>query len=388
MRLLSSPALVSICLIAVAAVAVHGQVQDGQQASSLGDIARQNRQSKPTSATVRPEIKELIENLNAAAEDHGGEDQYKRDMLDLLTQRKFDALDNAAREARSSKSRFRGGTWRLYTFYKAISDPSAGGSASDAQWSAHVDLLNQWVATRPQSITARVALAETYYNWGWQARGKGYASTVTQQGWDRLGDRVQRAHRILTESSGLAERCPYWFEVMQHVALAEGWEKSRARALLDQAVSFEPGFFHFYREYTNFIAPRWYGTEGEAEAFVNEASTRAGGAEGAFLYFELSTVVLCVCDSDRARMTHLSWDKIKQGYNALEQLYGTSSLKMNRFAYMAYLAGDRPTAAQVFERLGTSWDQTVWRNRELYERARAWAASTPPTAEVQVAAPK
>jgi hypothetical protein len=161
---------------------------------------------------------------------------------------------------------------------------------------------------------------------------------------------------------------------MQHVALAQGWDKSRARALLDQAVSFEPGFYHFYREYVNFVLPRWYGRDGEAEEFVDNVSRSVGGQEGAFLYFELSTVINCNCSADN-HVSRTSWERTKQGYAAMEQLYGTSTLKMNRLAYMAYINKDYAAAHQTFTQLGNSWDKKTWGTRQLFDMARAWAMS-------------
>jgi len=84
-------------------------------------------------------------------------------------------------------------------------------------------------------------------------------------------------------------------------------------------------------------------------------------------------VITCHCDSDSEVMARLSWDKIKAGYTALQQSYGTSDLKMNRFAYMAYLVGDRTAARQGFEQLGPRWEQTIWKNKTRFEEARTWS---------------
>ena len=48
----------------------------------------------------------------------------------------------------------------------------------------------------------------------------------------------------------------------------------------------------------------------------------------------------------------MSWEKIKQGYAAIDRLYGQSNLKANRFAYMAYLLGDKAAAREAFDFLG------------------------------------
>jgi hypothetical protein len=62
--------------------------------------------------------------------------------------------------------------------------------------------------------------------------------------------------------------------MMQEIALAQGWDKQQARELFDQATAFAPYFYHFYREYANFLLPKWYGEEGEIQAFAEEVSSR------------------------------------------------------------------------------------------------------------------
>jgi hypothetical protein len=345
-----------------------------QEGPSLGDIARQNRQDKPEHAATRPEIQQLIDGMTSAAEGGGSEEQYRNEIADLLAQHKFEALDKEAHEARVTKARLAGGGWKLYTFYDVVAAPPSGKTASDTAWNTHLILLARWAAERPQSVTARIAAAESYINWGWAARGHGYANTVKDQGWAAMETRVAQAKTILTGAGSLGEKCPFWFESMQHVALIEGWDKARARALLAQAVAFEPTYYHYYREYANFILPKWYGQEGEAEAFAKEAAGSALGSQGPFLYFEIASVVNCNCGQRQGGL-RMSWPEIKQGYETLEQLYGTSKLKMNRFALMAYLAQDHETAREIFTKIGTNWDEKTWGGRQSFDQARAWAGA-------------
>ncbi len=80
---------------------------------------------------------------------------------------------------------------------------------------------------------------------------------------------------------------------MQQLAIAQGWNRSQARQLLDQAVAFEPDYYHYYREHANYLLPKWYGEPGEAEAFAEEASNKVGGQEGKFVYFEIASLIMC-----------------------------------------------------------------------------------------------
>jgi len=292
-----------------------------------------------------------------------------------VTQRKFDQLEKEAQRIRADKSRLKGGVWKLYAFYEGASKPSGGDRAADSDWNAHFDSIKQWIAAYPHSATAHIALANSYIGYAWAARGEGYANTVSESGWNLFGQRITVAESALMDAARLNEKCPYWYEAMQNVALAQGWEKQQARELLDQAASFEPAYYHFYREYANFLLPKWYGEEGETQEFAEEISKRLGEPEGSIIYFEISSLLACQCDTARNSLAGMSWARIRQGYSQLQRIYGTSNLKMNRFAYMSFLENDKSSARETFLVLGDSWNQRVWQSSETFQLAKNWASS-------------
>jgi hypothetical protein len=71
----------------------------------------------------------------------------------------------------------------------------------------------------------------------------------------------------------------------------------------------------------------------------------------------------------------MSREKIKQGYAAIDRLYRQSNRKGNRFAYMAYLLGDKPAAHEAFAFVGDHRDPEVWSN-DQFAFVRAWAATS------------
>ena len=71
-----------------------------------------------------------------------------------------------------------------------------------------------------------------------------------------------------------------------------------------------------------------------------------GGPVGDSFYFEVASEIACQYDLKESPAPKMSWEKIKQGYAAIDRLYGQSNLKANRFAYMAYLLGTKPRPAR------------------------------------------
>jgi hypothetical protein len=361
----------SVCLAGVSCRRTHASAHVDSRAllQIVRDYNPGTHASPASAAAPRAERTKIsTENLQT-------EQEYESPIKQDFSQGKFDQLEKAATEARTGKGRIIGGAWKLYVFYDAIGKTFIRDQADESDWKIYFDTLKQWIAAKPESAAARLSLAHAYMAYAWDARGHGYADSVTDKGWELFGDRIATASATLAEAARLKEKDPYWYELMQMLALDQGWDKSQARELLEQAAASEPGYYHYYREYANFLQPRWYGEEGEVEAFAEEISNRVGGQEGDFIYFEIASLLACQCDPDKNALQSMSWPKIKLGYAALEQLYGVSDLKRNRFASMAVKAGDKPAAREAFVDVGDNWDKSVWVSNAKFEYARTWAKS-------------
>ncbi|HEY6410915.1 MAG TPA: DUF4034 domain-containing protein, partial [Ktedonobacteraceae bacterium] len=190
------------------------------------------------------------------------EQAYMSPIKLAFSQPNYDELEKIAREARESKGRTLGGKWKLVSFYDAIQMTFITEHYDQSDVNLYVDATKAWVKARPESVTARISLAQAYVAYGRSARGTGYANTVSATQWKVFYDSVALAASTLVEAAQLKEKCPYWYELMQNVARDQGWDKSQARELMELAVAFQPDFYHFYREYAYSLQTRWYGEEG------------------------------------------------------------------------------------------------------------------------------
>jgi hypothetical protein len=349
-----------------------------QDADRLVEIARAYSQGQ--SAAVPAALPQTGKEMTPAGGSLDGTDQqaeYKNQIMMDLARKDYDALDKAATEDRSPAARFGGGSWKAWGYYEGLDIPPAGDNATEDDWNAQIDALKAWVAARPESGAARIALAGAYDSFGRKARGSGYADSVSDEGWKLYNERLAMAASTLVDAAKMKDKSPYWYSVTFDVALAQGWNKSQAKSLLDAAIAFEPSYYHAYRQYANFLLPKWYGNPGDAQTFAEQISTQLGGQRGKFVYFEIATTIVCGCGSedDASQLQSLSWPKIKEGYAALGQLYGYSSLKANRFAYMAVLEHDKPTAQAAFAAIGDNWSQDIWQSKLSFLNAKEWAES-------------
>jgi Domain of unknown function (DUF4034) len=300
---------------------------------------------------------------------------YQAAMAHLLEQEKFADLDCIADSAR--KEKFPGGFWKIHILYAGIDKPQLHGTEED--WQTLLVRLQRWVSARPKSITARVALAGAYLGYGWQARGDGFADTVSRTGWQLFEERLQKAKSILDEASSLPTKCPEWYLTMMLVARGQSWEKERVHDLFLKAIGFEPGYYYYYRAYAFSISPRWGGEEGESERFAQESADRLGGTQGDILYFQIASNMICRCVDDENTLKRLSWPRIQKGYSELEKQSGNSLTNMNLLLYLAIKEADAIVADKLFQQVGDNNDEKVW-NRKYFEQCKKWAADAAPAA--------
>ena len=301
---------------------------------------------------------------------------FANTVRDLLNREKFAELENIAATVRSSRSRFAGGAWKLNAFYNTVQGPGYL-TAADAVWTAHIARLNRWVAAYPASPTPRIALAQAYLRYSWKARGHGYAKTVTENGWQLFNSRTKQAQSVLEAAASLSPKDPQWFRLMQEVALAQSWPREQENQLVESAMAIEPGYFYLYVAQANYLSTRWFGKEGEAEAFADSIADRIGGDNGSFVYYRIAEAMDCCGKKDL--LPALSWDRIKQGFSAIENLYGSLNYQRNVMAYLALRHGDREFASQMFSRIGDDWSASVWRTKANFDGRIVEDAEAPAT---------
>jgi hypothetical protein len=299
---------------------------------------------------------------------------YQAGITALLLEEDFTQLEKIAQQNRVEKGLIEGGVWKNNAFYNGLGYPPHEGEMQDSDYKLQIPRIEKWIAADPQSAAARISLARLYTSYAGFVRGTRTADAVSNSQWKLFNERAALARDALLAAGRLKERDPHWYEVMQHVAFEEGWDKVHTRELLEQAVAFEPSYYHYYREYADYLMPQWYGAPGEIASFAEEASSRLPEPDGSILYFRIVSSLACNCEPEIADLPGTSWPKIKTGYANVQRLYENSNLSANRFAFMAFTLKDKSAAQEAFVSVG-NMENEVWWGPHTFESARAWANS-------------
>lgn len=282
--------------------------------------------------------------------------------------RQFDDLEAEAQRLRAGKERSASGSWKIVQFYDAL---DCADNEPESMWQLHDRIHREWIAAKPTSITARVAYASFLSSYAWQARGGGYADTVTERGWQLFRERLAASRKVLLEARSLDEKDPYWWMEALTVALGQGWDAEQYKVLVDEAHAFEPQFWGYDTSRAYSLLPRWHGEPGDWEAFAEETAARPDGL-GIELYARI-VMRLRGFYENVFRETKASWPKTREGLQALLKKHPESIGILSEAALLATMAEDRAMARELFDRLDGRCVRSTWKKPERFEHFRHWA---------------
>jgi hypothetical protein len=280
----------------------------------------------------------------------------------------YDKLDEYASELRNSRESWATGHWKLGAFYAAFSPftPSESDPAPRAEWEGRIAGLQKWVKAKPDSVSARIALAYTLNCDGWHARG--YSDS-------RFHDQLVRAGAVLDGADKLKERCPVYWSVRMMIALGLGFDRNHFDEICKQATNSAPYYYDaYYFHRAVYLLPRWHGQPGEWEANLAREADQIGGEKGDEVYAQ---VVWCinryVSSRDPFHDYHISWARVDRGFAVIEKEYPDSLTAKNERAYMAVLAGEKQAAVKYLGQMGGKVDFQSWHTRDYFANSYNWA---------------
>lgn len=215
------------------------------------------------------------------------ERKYIRNTVeDQLLSSRFDDLDALAESYRSSRKQFKNGEWALNVFYSGLTHYQVNIPKNEENWEIRLSKLSEWVNSRPNSVTARIALSECLVGYAFAGRGYGYANTVTGEQQKVFDDRMQEARTVLGEATDMQDKCPQWRAVNLRFK-GHDMTKDKYEQVFQDAIKRAPDFSLYYFRMAILLMPRWYGNDGELEQFCKSVADSVGGNRGDILYAQI-----------------------------------------------------------------------------------------------------
>lgn len=208
----------------------------------------------------------------------------------------------------------------------------------------------EWAEKIPDSKLRPIAQADMWQSVAWEARGRGYASNVTPEGWQMFRERLAKASEAVDASEAIGRDSPYWYWVALGVAGSTGRPEAQFDALFDRAATRFPSYQPLYSARLNYLMPQWGGDFDKVDRFIDAAVRRTAAAEGntfyARLYMDVSKGTFQ--DSEFFRDSRVSWPRMRESFEELNRRYPDSWNK-SLYAGFACRVRDRETTARLLQ---------------------------------------
>lgn len=278
--------------------------------------------------------------------------EIKKQVKELLFQGEFDKITKLAQQYRKSKEKFSDGTWKLHQLYEAFVD-----CRDLDERTAIFAKLDEWSKKETKDPAPLIAIGNAYWSFGKNARGNGFADTVTAEGWKLLGERLAIGRGKLLAKSQKCMICPEFFVVMMKLGIDGSQDREPFMKLFEQGVKLEPTYLYLYEIKSYYILPRWYGRKGELTNFVVETAKHNPEAALWVLWRLQNQGVYQNVFKDE----EIDWNAIKANLVKCVRSDPAGIGYANILAYLSDVAGDAETLAGALKSVDYQIDVSYWR---------------------------
>lgn len=297
--------------------------------------------------------------------------EFQAQMRSRLAAGDYASLERIADSLRTTRATFGDHSYALYEFISAF-HPGGTPRAKDVEaWRESIREIEAWRSAAPASALPCVVLAQTDAELAWKARGHGVAFTVADSGWVGFRAAMNDARDALDEAASKRTRQLEWYLVRARVALGLGFPSEESERIFQGAIACDSTCALAYWQRADYLLPRWYGREGEWEAWLDHAVAPLSPEQGDRVYAS-------VCD-EMARWhrnvfaeTKASWPRTRRGMALLLEDHPKSQALTQAFAFDAFAAGDIRVAHHLFGLTGPRCDTEVWRSKRGFVAAWVW----------------
>jgi hypothetical protein len=197
----------------------------------------------------------------------------------------------------------------------------------------------------PGSAFAPILAAMQVHGAAWRARGSGYASTVTSEGWALFNERNQRAWRMMLACKSSSDRLPIWYELAIKIAADAQVPRPELDAIFKEGVERFSGYHSIYFTYTRQFSPLWGGDYESADQFIRSQTAAARNKEGDVLYARLYWLLDQLGNGDAGFFEEslVDWSRMRGGFELLMKQFPESAWNQANFTAYACRANDAGT---------------------------------------------
>ncbi|HTU26073.1 MAG TPA: hypothetical protein VMF30_11780 [Pirellulales bacterium] len=288
-----------------------------------------------------------------------------------------------------------GSEYALEILYTRVGDAYTVGSSGshgglEAYFQGQLGFIDEWLRQYPKSVAARIAKAQAYIAYAWDARGSEFAEKVRDEDWKIFGDRLEKAEAILEETAKLKPRDVCVFSTLLRLGKALDWDKEKMQKTAERGLQVSKKDPELIDGVTGSLLPRWGGEPGDLGKAALFFSERIKGPDG------LEAFMRVVRLSHREEITlkrHLKGQspeayrdftdpavvleefnqaKLKAAVPVVLKRHAKSSSIRQHCCWIYCVLGDRKDAKTLFADIEKP-DLAIWESEDNFDHWRQWA---------------
>lgn len=226
----------------------------------------------------------------------------------------------------------------------------------------NAELDKDFEAEAPGS-PVRTLLQGRYYTLSaWNARGDGYANTVSEEANRLMQERLAKSAAIFEAAYKKYPDNSEVGESMIEVELGQGEGMARMEGWFQAAVHADPDDYEAYRAKAYYLLPRWYGSPALSWQFgLDCVKTGKWGAKIPMI------LVYAADDFDDTKHGEVFqipaiWDPLEKVFREWLERYPESTVYRSKFAKYAAMGKHWDIVKEQCALLGNNWDKLVFQN--------------------------
>lgn len=237
------------------------------------------------------------------------------------------------------------------------------------RWDDNLIRVERFKRDADDPALATLIEAGYWISYAWDARGHGYASSVTPEGWKLFKQRLENAENVLVQNKKIASTIPTWYIEMIQVQTGLGRPQKDRDAIFMEGAKRYPKFYSLYEYMLSYTTPKWGGSWEMSNALIewatNNSMSVSGNTTYAWLYNSLRESM--PNGESMFKVTGAKWPRIKLGFDEHIQRYPNSQI-YDTFAATACEAGDKVAYIKNRKKIKRKIDSGTWKKsypREL-----------------------
>jgi hypothetical protein len=276
----------------------------------------------------------------------------------------YERVDKTLAYYASTKERLESGRWKLAVVVAGIEQ-----AANRVNRDIGLGIAVGWKFKSPRSVAVAFYEAEIWAKYAWVARGSGYSSTVTSEGWRLFRERLNKAMAVLENVDSNAKTNPAWYATYLHRALELDWPLQDRLRIFREAIQQEPYYHQTYFAMLRGLTPKWGGNYEQIAQFAEDAVKETRAQEGESMYARVYWYVSANVElqEDLFKDVGASWPRMRKGFEELQARYPKSYWLTNNFASFACRARDKATFFKLLPIVEKKVYPGAWRTNYSYD---------------------